>query len=439
MTNNQETDLPRFLYGQGDRITIIKHVLQQLGQPDKNFTIIHVCGTNGKGSTSSMIAALLQNMNYKTGLFTSPFVRNITESIQINNKMIPANELMKYTKLIESTLEEMGLSRTELSSFEMIFTAAMLYFSDNKVKYVVLECGLGGELDATNAVSQTAYSIFTKIGLDHIKILGETISEIAATKSKIIREKADVIVAPNQREQAFNIIKKEAQKKKAHVYFADEKNLTVSKTDNFSQIMCLKTNNKKFKFKFSLFGTYQKENLATVLMWLNVFLSKEAKNIDWHKLIQKTMSNMSIPGRFEKISMEPLVILDAAHNLDGIKAFVKTVNSLYPTAKKNVIVGFLKDKDYKHCLTELVKLKNARFILTEPDNIERRLTAAELQKSFYTVSGKNLPAFNDPKEALAYTLKMNSEKCALTLVVGSFYLLKVIRNCFVDKKEEAGT
>ncbi|KRL01203.1 bifunctional folylpolyglutamate synthase/dihydrofolate synthase [Liquorilactobacillus capillatus] len=436
ITNNSEERLPTTLYGQGDRIALIKKVLQQLQQPDENFKIIHVCGTNGKGSTCTMIAALLQNMNYKTGLFSSPFITNITECIQINRQPIAQSMLKSYTDKVKQTLVEMGLELTALSSFELLFSAAMLYFSDKKVNYVVLECGLGGELDATNAVSQTTYAVFTKIGLDHTAVLGKTIAEIATTKSKIIREKETVILAPKQREKTLAVLKKQAYKMHAHIHSAAWTKITFTEEKTLIRKACWQTTTQKILFDYSLRGSYQKENLATVLTWLDIFLKRQHRKINRQRLLEGALSNIVIPGRFESVSTQPSIILDAAHNIDGINAFVETVNQLYPTSEKILLVGFLRDKDYKHCIEELLKLKKTQFIITEPDNQERKLTAKELQISFQDATGKQLPQFADPVAALEYALKIKPEKDALILVVGSFYLLKVIRQLFTNEKRK---
>ncbi|KRL99126.1 bifunctional folylpolyglutamate synthase/dihydrofolate synthase [Liquorilactobacillus satsumensis] len=436
MANDTTKKLPSFLYGQGDRIALLKRVLHQLGHPDEKFKIIHVCGTNGKGSTSTMIAALLQKMGERTGLFTSPFIDEVTESIRIDDTMISAASFAGYVKVITAVLVKMELDPAALSAFEMTFVVAMLYFAEHRVAYVVLECGLGGELDATNAVKTTAYSIFTKIGLDHTRILGTTIAEIAVTKSKIIRAHAEVIIAPKQPPQVYTILAQQARRMAAQVHLAATVELRVVATAQTKTFMQLKTAHAECTFEYSLLGTYQQENLATVLRWLQVFLAKEKRNFKLEQLIAKTMPSLSIPGRFEKIKTAPLIILDAAHNLDGIKAFTATVNTLYPEKPKKIVVGFLKDKDYGHCVAKLLEIKNASFYLTEPEHPTRKLAAVELQQVFDKISRMHAPAFTAARQAFNQAVAAAKEEDGLILVVGSFYLLKAVRKLIVPKNKE---
>ncbi len=256
---NKPAEFTGFLYDQGDRIALLKAVLDELSNPDTDFSIIHVCGTNGKGSTSAMIASVLKQLHYRVGMFTSPFIGNVTNGIQINGQNISSSDRQAALETIEKIMQLDRFKGQKLSEFEAEFVASMIYFSRQKVDYVVLECGLGGELDATNAVSTTMYSIFTKIGLDHIGILGDTIQEIATTKSKIIQPNNVTIVAPNQRPAAFDVISKEAQSKSAHLISAQETKVAESDVTPQSQLIQFQRGKISGKFQFSLQGTYQIE------------------------------------------------------------------------------------------------------------------------------------------------------------------------------------
>ncbi|MDI4583954.1 bifunctional folylpolyglutamate synthase/dihydrofolate synthase [Oenococcus sp. UCMA 14587] len=419
--------LPGSLYGQGDRIALLKKFLQYLNHPDRNFSIIHVCGTNGKGSTSTMIAALLTGLKYKVGLFTSPFIGNVNEMIRIDQEAINSDILDEYFQIIDQLENQHSFETDQLSQFEKLFLIAMLYFSDQGVDYVVLECGLGGKLDATNAVDKTDYSIFTNISLDHTNILGKTISEIAQTKAKIIRQNAKVVIAPKQDTAAQKVLLKEARLKNARLFLADDLKLTIAKRTKTAEIINLKLHNKLIDFRFSLVGSYQIFNLMTALTWLIDFIkAKPINDFDLKKLLSNTLANLTIPGRFELLSQKPEIICDGAHNPAGIKQFVSTVNCLYPNSKKKVLVAFLKDKDFEKCVAELLNLKSTIFIPTEPDQQERKLSADKLQQVFYQLNGHFYQSFSDPHQALDYALN-EKRTDDLILIVGSFYLLKIVR------------
>lgn len=419
-----DTKFASFLYDQGDRITLLKRILTKLGNPDQDFSIIHVCGTNGKGSTSMMIAACLETMGQKVGLFTSPFIGDQTNSIQINSQSISQSQLAGLTGLVKNMMVTPQFANDELSDFEALFLIAMLYFSNQSVDYVVLECGLGGELDATNAVTTTQYSIFTEIGLDHVGILGSTIEKITATKSKIIRPGNTTIIAPQHSDAVNRIIREEARSKGAKVIDAGRfVNVKYQKL-NSQLIIDYQTTKLAGTFKFGLIADYQLENLRTVLTWLINFFQSANTTLTIDEILEHSLSQISIPGRFEMINESPVMIVDGAHNLDGIRSFVDSVNTNFESLKKVIVVGFLKDKDYQDSVDQLSRIKHATFIISEPANDSRKLSGKQLRQTFYNTTHIKYPAIKDPIDAIN-AAKIQSG--SLDLVVGSFYLLNPIR------------
>ena len=457
------------LYGEKKRVTLLAEILDKMDNPVSDVQVIHISGTNGKGSTCYMINSILCEMGYKVGLFTSPQIRTIYELIKVNGVEITELEFEDCKNKLRQVLNKLGLDlENNLSYFEMVFLIAMVHFKNKAVNILILECGLGGELDATNAVSKIDYTIFTKIGIDHKNILGNTIEEICRTKSKIIRKQSNVIIDPNQRDVVYEILEKEAKYKNCDIFLA-EKNIKIEKMKNIEENRQniyekedLKSKNslefqnkvraeitgnydfgKNFKnneyfFRFGLKGEQQLENLATVLTWYFRFCDDSKNSVgNTEEILDRALGTLQIEGRMEKVEKIKNVYLDVAHNEDSVEAFVDYVKKNFDNKKKIFVVGFLKDKEVEKCVN-LLKIVGDNFILTEPNNEERKLDSEILEKYFEDKKIENskniiISEKNIEKAFLkALELRENEDECIF--VVGSFYLLgevkKVIEKCF---------
>lgn len=457
------------LYGEKKRVKLLAEILDKMNNPASDVQVIHVSGTNGKGSTCYMISSILCKMGYKVGLFTSPQITTIYELIKVNGVEITELEFEDCKNKLRQVLNELGLDlENDLSYFEMVFLIAMIHFKNKNVNVLILECGLGGELDATNAVSKIDYTIFTKIGIDHKNILGNTIEEICQTKSKIIRKQSNVIIAPNQRDAVYEILEKEAKNKNCDVFLA-EKNIKIEKVENIKENNQniyekedLKSENglefqnkvkaeiignydfeKNFKnneyfFRFGLKGNQQLENLATVLMWYFRFCDDSKNSVEnTEEILDRALGTLQISGRMEKVEKIKNVYLDVAHNEDSVEAFVDYVKKNFDNRKKIFVVGFLKDKEVEKCVN-LLKMAGDNFILTEPNNEERKLDSEILERYFedkkienpknIIISEKNI------EKAFLKALELRGNEDEYIFVVGSFYLLgevkKVIEKYF---------
>ena len=457
------------LYGEKKRVKLLAEILDKMNNPASDVQVIHVSGTNGKGSTCYMINSILCEMGYKVGLFTSPQITTIYELIKVNGVEITELEFEDCKNKLKQVLNELNLNlENDLSYFEMVFLITMIHFKNKDVNVLILECGLGGELDATNAVSKIDYTIFTKIGIDHKNILGNTIEEICQTKSKIIRKQSNVIIAPNQRDVVYEILEKEAKNKNCDV-FLTEKNIKIEKVENkeknrqnIYEKEDLKSENslefqnevkaemignydfgKNFKnneyfFRFGLKGNQQLENLAIVLTWYFRFCDDSKNSVEnTEEILDRALGTLQIAGRMEKVREIKNVYLDVAHNEDSVEAFVDYVKKNFDNRKKIFVVGFLKDKEVKKCVN-LLKMAGDNFILTEPNNEERKLDSEILERYFEDKKIENskniiISEKNIEKAFLkALELRENEDDCIF--VVGSFYLLgevkKVIEKYF---------
>ena len=457
------------LYGEKKRVKLLEKILDKMNNPASDIQVIHVSGTNGKGSTCYMINSIFCEMGYKVGLFTSPQITTIYELIKVNGVEITELEFEECKNKLKQVLNKLDLDlENDLSYFEMVFLIAIIHFKNKAVNVLILECGLGGELDATNAVSKIDYTIFTKIGIDHKNILGNTVEEICLTKSKIIRKQSNVIIAPNQRDVVYEILEKEAKYKNCDVFSA-EKNIKIEKVENIEENRQniyekedLKSKNslefqnkvkveiignynfgKNFKnneyfFKFGLKGEQQLENLATVLTWYFRFFDNSKNSVEnTEEILDRALGTLQIAGRMEKVEEIKNVYLDVAHNEDSVEAFVDYVKKNFDNRKKFFVVGFLKDKEVEKCVN-LLKMAGDNFILTEPNNEERKLDSEILEQYFEDKKIENpkniiISEKNIEKAFLkALELRENEDECIF--VVGSFYLLgevkKVIEKCF---------
>ncbi len=311
--------------------------------PHKNFQTIHIAGTNGKGSVSHMLASVFESAGYKTGLYTSPHLKDFRERIRINGKMIPEKEVTAY---LEDNLDM--IKELKPSFFEMTVDLALLFFRKEKVDIAVIETGMGGRLDSTNII-KPLLSVITNIGLDHTRFLGETLAEIATEKAGIIKEKVPVVVGEYHPE-TLAVFEKKIREKNAELYPAWERfsvDFSLMGKDRTVNLQVYdKQENKKIKLNTDLVGKYQEKNIVTLLQSLVVLksigLEIQDKNIQ--EGLQSVKQKTGLRGRWEELEHNPLVICDTAHNAEGISLVMHQLNEL-PRKKLHIVWGMVSDKN----------------------------------------------------------------------------------------------
>lgn len=413
----------------GSRIPLLQQVLDELGQPDQQFKTIHIAGTNGKGSTSEMIYQLLLKSGFYVGIFSSPAFNDDREQIRANGELISKHDFVESYERLKTAWKELGFSQKDFSVFETWYLISTIYFSSQKVSYVVYECGMGGELDATNATRNVEYAIFTKIDMDHMKFLGSTIEEIATAKSKIIKPGIKVVSYPTQASRAEHILQKEADSKKASLTQNGSYNVALDEEQLTYSIVNLYY--KKHHYDdvyFNLGGLYQIKNLQNVLNWLELFNQDSEQQISADTLLQ-VLKTVSLPGRMQKLQDEPVVVLDAAHNVNAIKGLVDSLTKLHQDKKLIIVVGFLSDKQYQKCVDLLLELP-ATFIVTSPNNLQRSLPAKQLYQVFNDdpeSDGKDIVLADSISDAVKKAQEMQQNTSNLVIFTGSFYLINQIK------------
>lgn len=406
------------LYGQGDRLAPLRAALETLGHPDQAMTIIHIAGTNGKGSTAHMLSHLLQGHGFKLGLFTSPHLYTERESIQINGRMI---DKAAFSSLLERVNSQVA---DNFSQFELVFLIAMTYFAEQDCDYVVLECGLGGELDATNAIAHSDYAVFTKIARDHTAMLGNTLSEIAKTKSGIMRPHQKVVVGPEQDSEVVDQLKgQQEDQADSQWFYQDHSQVT---WQAHSENYCLRLlDGQEVTVDLALRGSFQCENLSTAMLCYQVWLEDHDLVFD-SNLVDQALSGWQLPGRFECLSEDPPIVLDAAHNPAAIAELRVTLQARFPNQRLTIVCAFLKDKavnDLVACLSHL----EADFIVTEADFPSRRLPATDLAEVFsdYGINvAIQVNAHQAFEQAKQHSQASNPKQPVI--VLGSFHLIKTI-------------
>lgn len=357
-------------------------ILVLLGNPEKKLKCIHVAGTNGKGSVCSMLSAILAQKGLKTGLFTSPHVFEYTERIKINNIEIEKDVFAKQVFKIIETAQNNDIHLTE---FEMLSVAAFDYFAQNNVDIVVLETGLGGRLDATNVIGQNICSIITSIGLDHTERLGDSIEKIAGEKAGIIKTNCPVIISANN--AGYSVIEKAAQEKNSEL-------LPVEQGRFCPQLD-----------KTALKGAYQTENIELVFKAVET-LNKAGFAISDND-VELGLKNVKHPCRFEYLKAENILI-DGAHNPDGIKALRKSLDLCFPNQEIKFIFGCLKNKEYPKMLKNLFTAKDLIY--------------------FYEFDNPNACSYEELAAACDFNSKQFNEfkrdDNSLTVICGSFYMIK---------------
>jgi dihydrofolate synthase/folylpolyglutamate synthase len=379
----------------------IKSALKELGYPEKNFKSILVAGTNGKGSTSSYLESLFRHYGYKTGLFTSPHLIRENERWQIDRKEIDDKKLQNYINELKPIIEKYNLTY-----FEACTLLAFKYFSDEKVDIAVVEVGLGGRWDSTN-VLEPEISVITNVSFDHMHMLGNTLLDIAYEKTGITRQDKPAVIGRNQPEIIHWL-----KERKIKEYYVKDIDYFVKEID---------FNKYDYKFKehifenleISMLGKRQIENSSLALTTFLLFLDKNNQPVV-ENIIRKALYNTKWKGRMEIISKNPFIIIDGAHNEEGLIKTFQEIKEIFPNKKIFTIFSFMKDK-YTEKMINIIK-QNSDFYIATTMPFSRAMTVED----FKNVGIKNVK--ENHLEAVK-ELKNSVDKDTIILITGSLYLI----------------
>ena len=406
----------------------LKKIYELLGEPCKNKKIIHIAGTNGKGSTATFLENIFFAGGYSVAKFTSPHILKFNERILINKKMISDEDVVKYYEIVMELLEKNSF---QINFFEIATFMALLYFEEKNPDFIFLETGLGGRYDATNVVNSTI-AVITNISFDHVSLLGNSLDKIADRKAGIIKNRQLCIYAQNlaelenavkkETDNSINVLKKydnfqvelDTQNYKTIVNILENENL-----DKFENIEDKKNKYKlKKTFILPLFGKFQANNFLIAYEIAKIYdISDE--------IIQKGLDEISLAGRFEIFSQNPATILDVAHNDDSVRVLVENLNELFKNDEVIFILSILGTKDIANVFEQILE-KNYKIFITSLKDVTYGLSANEIKKNLENVNiltnniifeDNILDAYNQAKEMV---LEKNSRYKAI-VVCGSFY------------------
>lgn len=395
----------------------MEKMMEYLGNPHKKLTVIHITGTNGKGSTAMMAGSILRKAGYKTGVYTSPHLDDFRERIQINGKFISKRDVARLTQkikpIVKKTLAETGSSAT---FFEVVTATALKYFFDKGVDYLVLEVGLGGRLDATNVVNSKV-SIITNVDYEHTDVLGDSLTSIAKEKGGIIKNGAYVITSETKKE-VLDVLGRICKEKNARL-FQILKEFKIRRIASDSEKNTFSIKSKSYSYKrlmVPLAGEHQITNACMAIAAVK-FLNE---GVD-EKSIREGLIETHWPGRLEIVSRKPLIVMDAAHNPAATRKLVESLR-LFKYRRMILVFGVMKDKDIKE-ITETITPKASITIINKP-KVERaaepRLIQKFARKFSKTIIIKNV------KESIKYA-KSIAKKDDLICITGSIYMLSEAR------------
>lgn len=386
-----------------------QELLQRLGNPEKKCRYIHVAGTNGKGSTASMIASVLRAAGYKTGLYTSPYLWRFNERMQINGEQIPDEELCAITERIAPHARAMADVPTE---FELVCAIGFEYFASQNCDYVVLEVGMGGKLDATNVIEMPEVAVLTNIGLDHTDYLGDTLEKIAAEKAGIIKPGCSV-VAYEQTAGVMEVFENTAAAQGAQYRHADFSALCPEQDSRDGQIFSYK---KFVHMELPLLGAHQLRNASVALEAITALRERGIAISD--EAVRNGIKNTVWPARFEIVSRAPWFVVDGGHNPQCAETVTDNLLRYFPDMRRVLMIGVLADKDVSG-LTDILDPAADEYVTATPDSPRamRAADLAELLKKY----GKPVTACSSIAEAVE-TAKRLAGDDGMACCVGSLYM-----------------
>ena len=388
-----------------------RELCEKLGNPEKALRYIHVAGTNGKGSTCAMLESILRAAGYKTGLYTSPYVRRFNERMQVNGEPISDEELIEITGQVRKFADSMTDKPTE---FELITAIAFEYFYRQKVDVVVLEVGMGGRLDSTNVIENPLLSIITGIAFDHIAQLGNTLHAIAAEKAGIIKEGRPALFGGKTSGSACRTVGAVAQMRHAPFYRVDRSTCKIKEYSLDGTVF----DYEDYKdLELSLLGTYQPFNAATVLTAVKL-LREQGMEIS-EKAVREGLKSVRWQARFELVCKDPVVIFDGGHNPQGVEAAVKSITKYFPDQKVNLLSGVMADKAYDEMI-EQIKTVAAKVFTVTPNN--PRALAAEEYAGYFRNHKIESEGFESVESGIRAAMRDSRENHRPLICLGSLYL-----------------
>ncbi|MFR6449374.1 MAG: bifunctional folylpolyglutamate synthase/dihydrofolate synthase [Peptoniphilus grossensis] len=397
----------------------IKKFLEKIGSPEKNLKVIHVAGTNGKGSTVNFIKDVLKE-DYKVGSFVSPHLITYCDRIKIGDEEISRGDFAEIGEFIISKEPEIIKDYGELNLFEFLTIMAIIYFDREKVDIAVLEVGMGGRADSTNIFTsrEKLISIITSISMDHMEYLGDTIEEIADAKAGIITDNG-LVLTTNKDPKILGVINREAEKKSAEIYYTKDLESEIIKSDLKGIDFKVKLGDWE-EFSLTQIGDYQVENALGAIYALYLLNKKGILKISTEKIRERIKSS-TWKGRMEIVSRDPLIILDGAHNFDGIKKLVESIDN-FKFKKLYLIMSILSDKEHKKMLEEISSYTDEVVFVnldykrgTSPEELKKEASAYGLKAEVMSV-----------EDAINH-YKKKYEDGDLILITGSLYFVSEAR------------
>ena len=394
-------------------------MLEKLGRPQQNMSVIHIAGTNGKGSVSAFLCSILKEAGIRTGMFTSPHLVDFRERICVDGQMISREEVTKLGNMLLE--EDFG---TVPTMFDYCLAMALLYYRDRQCQAAVIETGLGGRLDSTNAIGVPDVTVVTKIGYDHMAVLGDTLDKIAAEKAGIIK-KGTKLVLESQEKDAMDVLLETAEKEAVtEIKIADMHDVTECRYENGRQYFSYQ----KYKnLEMAMLGVHQYENAAAAILAAEIFLKDRGISDEKAEYyIREGIKKTRWEGRMEILSREPFFMVDGAHNGNGVAALAESLRTLFPGEKFHFVMGVMADKNYEEMIEELLPL--ALDFKTVTVESERALAAQELSEKIRAKGICDAGLLHSFDELMPGRLDVAHK----TIAFGSLYFVGEIEKYFQD-------
>ncbi|MCI9576158.1 MAG: bifunctional folylpolyglutamate synthase/dihydrofolate synthase [Clostridiales bacterium] len=407
-------------------LTWMRALMDRLGNPQDQLRYIHVTGTNGKGSTCTMLASVLEQAGYRTGKFISPYVLNFRERMQVNRVMISPKELVELVEKIHPVIQELEQEGMDVTEFEFVSAIAFTWFAQKQCDIVALEVGVGGLYDSTNVIPTPLASVITSISLDHTALLGDSIQEISREKGGIIKPGGIAVLAPDLAPEALEVLTEIALEEGSRLETADSSQARVVS----DSLEGMEIQSGKLRFWLPLIGRHQVKNAVTALAVLEE-LRRQGWTISDQQIIDG-MAEARFPARLEVLGQNPVILLDGAHNPAGITVLKEAIRHYLPGRKLVGLMGMMQDKDCNAVLQELSGLFAAVVTVT-PDH-PRAMDAADLARHWQGVCGCVQAVGQDFSQAVRLAMELAGEDGAV-VGFGSLFLAANLRPFLLEAKK----